>query len=226
MRRYCKKCDTANHERAKVCSKCDEPIVIPSAPKPTINTIIVKQSKETEQTGIFTSIKHKINKNITGIENRTDLNDDEKVEHIIKIFAVSCSGIALQPIPFADTFILTPLQGYMGTRIANIRGIKISDQDGVTVMKEVVGLMGMGFFAQQLAIAIFKMIPVLGSLLSVPVVVSLTYGIGKIMDAYFVAQSKGDSLSKSELQSIFKEAKAKAKANDGFKDLDKSNSVY
>ena len=174
--------------------------------------------------GVLSSIRKKIDNNITEIEYRTDLTDDEKVEHIIKIFAVTCSGIALQPIPFADVFILTPLQGYMGTRIANIRGIKISEQEGSDIVKEMIALGGMGYLAQQTAIGIFKMIPGLGSLLSVPVVISLTYAIGKVMDAHFKSKSMGRTLPKSELQKIFKQAKREAEDK---KDLIKSgkNSV-
>ena len=62
-----------------------------------------------------------IKENIYGIE-KLDISDDEKVKKTIKFFGIVCAATAIQPIPFADIFILTPIQAYMGTRIAKIRG--------------------------------------------------------------------------------------------------------
>ena len=75
------------------------------------------------------SALNKLRSEFFSIENRTDITDDEKVTQIIKITSVTCAALALQPIPFADTFILTPIQGYMGTRIAAVRGIPFSKND-------------------------------------------------------------------------------------------------
>ena len=54
----------------------------------------------------------KLQKDYVGIENRTDITDDEKVTKIIHITASVCVGVAFQPIPFANLFILTPIQAY------------------------------------------------------------------------------------------------------------------
>lgn len=48
----------------------------------------------------------KLQRNVMDIENRTDLTDDQKVSQIIVIFSTVCAGVAVQPIPFADMFIL------------------------------------------------------------------------------------------------------------------------
>ena len=61
--------------------------------------------------------------NISKIEQRTDINDDEKVLRIVKTFSATCAAIATQPIPGWDIFPLTAIQAYMGSRIASIRGI-------------------------------------------------------------------------------------------------------
>ena len=62
--------------------------------------------------GKIENLRKKLKENITEIEDRTDLSDDEKVLRIVKIFAAGCAGLAVQPIPFADFFVLIPIQSY------------------------------------------------------------------------------------------------------------------
>ena len=44
------------------------------------------------------------------------LNAVQKVDKLLLRFSGICAAVAVQPIPFADIFILTPIQLYMGTR--------------------------------------------------------------------------------------------------------------
>ena len=85
----------------------------------------------------------KLKREYVDIENREDITDDEKVTQIINITASICAGLALQPIPFQDTYILTPIQAFMGTRIAAIRGIPVSRNDAITTVKELGGAVGL-----------------------------------------------------------------------------------
>ena len=73
---------------------------------------------------VMAKARAKLQRHVTDIEKRSDLTDDQKVSHIIVIFSTVCSAVAVQPIPFADIFILTPLQAFMGTRISAIRGLQ------------------------------------------------------------------------------------------------------
>ncbi len=66
------------------------------------------------------------------------------------IFSTVCAAIAIQPIPFADIFILTPLQAYMGVRISAIRRVPLSEKQASDLIKEIMGVVGMGMLAQQL----------------------------------------------------------------------------
>ena len=93
---------------------------------------------------------------VIDIERRTDITDDQKVSRIIRLFSAVCAGVAVQPIPFADFFILTPIQAFMGTRIAAIRGVPIKQSDALTLLKELTGVIGLGYLAQQLAIGAYK----------------------------------------------------------------------
>lgn len=162
--------------------------------------------------GIIDNAKEKIKKEVSGIENRTDLTDEEKVSQIIKVFSVFCAAIAVQPIPFADIFVLTPIQGYMGKKLADIRGYDITEAGATEVFKELAGLVGLGFLAQQLAIGAYKtVLPFLGAITTIPLVYGLTYGIGRVMDYYFVKKIKGEKIDKDDLKDIFKKAKEEGK---------------
>ena len=183
----------------------------------------------------------KLKKEYFAIEERTDLSDGQKVTRIINITASVCAGVATQPIPFADIFILTPIQAFMGTRIAAVRGVPVSGdvqaiidehqelsrgagksptflarlrawKRAATMMKEVLGAMGLGFAAQQTAIGLYKAgLPFLGGFMTIPLVYGLTYGIGRAMDHYFMAKARGETVSPEILKQIWEQAKAEGK---------------
>ena len=157
---------------------------------------------------IIDKAKEKIKNEISEIEKRTDLTKEEKVEQICKVFGTFCGAIAVQPIPFADFFVLTPIQAYMGKKIADIQGYDISEQGATHIFKEIAGLVGMGLLSQQLIISLYKtFIPFLGAITTIPLVFGMTYAMGKVMNAYFKAKIKGEKISKENIQSIFRDAK-------------------
>jgi uncharacterized protein (DUF697 family) len=158
------------------------------------------------------SIADKIKKQITEIEHRSDINDDKKVSNITHIACATCAGIAIQPIPFADIFVLTPIQAYFASRIAAIRGVPVSESDATDWIKEVIGIVGLGIIAQQLAVGIWKLVTFgLGGLLTIPLVYGLTYAIMKVADYYFSAKARGEKLSKAQIKAIWKDAFRKGK---------------
>jgi hypothetical protein len=61
--------------------------------------------------------------NIAALGDDCEIN--KRVSNIIHITCAICAGIAAQPIPFADFFILTPIQGAMAYKIAQVYGINI-----------------------------------------------------------------------------------------------------
>ena len=157
---------------------------------------------------IIDRVKGRIKKDVSEIEKRTDLTKEEKVEKICIVFGTFCGAIAVQPIPFADIFVLTTIQAYMGKKIADIHGYEITEQGATQIFKEIAGLIGMGLLSQQLAIGAYKtFIPFLGAVTTIPLVFGLTYGMGKVMNAYFKAKIKGEQISKENIRDIFKNAK-------------------
>lgn len=143
--------------------------------------------------------------------NQLNISPDKKVDKLLVRFAGICGAIAVQPIPFADIFILTPIQLYMGTLIAEARGYKFSMSE---IYKEILGLIGLAYLAQQTAIGLYKTIlPFLGAITTIPLVFILTYAIGKVMDYYFVSKTEGKKVTKDDLIKAFKEARKDAKKN-------------
>lgn len=158
------------------------------------------------------NITEKIKSNVLEIEHRTDITDDQKIAKITTYACVTCAGIAVQPIPFADIFVLTPIQAYFGTRIASIRGVPVNESETADSIKEIIGVLGMGFIAQQIAIGIWKMVSFgAGGLLTIPLVYALTYAVMKVIDAYYIAKSKKQGLTDEQIKEIFKQGLRDAK---------------
>lgn len=161
---------------------------------------------------IIEAAKKKIEAEITNIESRTDLSDDQKRSRIIHIFSVTCAAVAVQPIPFADIFVLTPVQAYMGVRLSAIRGMPLSDAEATDLLKEIAGVVGLGMVAQQIALGLYKVgLPFLAGFTTIPLVYGLTYAIGRIIDFYLEKKSKKQTVSNVDLKSAWKKFREEGK---------------
>lgn len=157
-------------------------------------------------------IGKRIKEEITEIEHRTDMTDDQKVSRITHISCATCAGVAIQPIPFADIFVLTPIQAYFASRIAAIRGVPVSESDASNWIKEIVAIVGMGIIAQQIAIGIWKVVTFgLGGMLTIPLVYGLTFAIMKVTDAYFSAKARNETLDEEQIKAVWKGAFSEGK---------------
>lgn len=153
------------------------------------------------------NIQDKIKEQITEIEHRTDLNDEQKVSRITHVACAICAGVAIQPIPIADIFILTPIQAYFASRIAAIRGVPVSQSAASDWIKEIIGMVGMGILAQQIALGIWKVVTFgLGGILTIPLVYGLTYAVMKVSDVYFSAKAKNIRLDAEQIKALWKSA--------------------
>ncbi|MDZ5711374.1 hypothetical protein [Jeotgalibacillus haloalkalitolerans] len=165
-----------------------------------------------EQKSLFQKYKQQLSKEFFEIENNDALTPDEKVNKMIGTTSLICAAVAIQPLPFADIFILTPIQAFMGHKIAKIRGIDLKESGAVNVLKYLGGVVGGGFAAQQTAIGLYKIgLPGLGGIMSIPLVAGLTFGMGKVMDLYFREKAKGKEPTKEELIRAFKSGKSEGK---------------
>ena len=162
---------------------------------------------------IIQTAKKKIQQELIDIENRSDLTEEQKRTQIIHIFSVTCAVIAIQPIPFGDIFLLTPIQALMGVKLGSIRGMPLKESEAKDLLKEIAGVVGLGMAAQQGAIGLYKVgLPGLAGFTTIPLVYGLTYGIGRIMDAYLEKKSLGQIMSEADIKSMWKQARAEGKA--------------
>ena len=157
---------------------------------------------------VLDSIKEYIDGKIFSIEKRSDITEDEKINELIISTSIVCAAIATQPFPGWDIFLLTPVQIYLGKKIAQVRKAKI---DSFSAIYEIAGAIGLGITAQQSIIFLYKFIPFWGSITSIFTVFCATYVIGKTMDFYFVNKKKGISISSKEMKNIFKKFQNEAK---------------
>ena len=157
---------------------------------------------------ILDSIKEYIDKKIFSIEKRSDITEDEKINELIVSTSIVCAAIATQPFPGWDIFLLTPVQIYLGKKIAQVRKAKI---DSISAIYEIAGAIGLGITAQQSIIFLYKFIPFWGSITSIFTVFCATYVIGKTMDFYFINKKKGVSISSKEIKNVVKKYKEEVK---------------
>src|SRR6185437_4479502 len=157
-------------------------------------------------------LKQWLSNEFFAIESNRGYSTEEKIRRIIYATAGICGVVAMQPLPFADIFALTPIQCYMGYKIAQIRGINLAEEDISQTFKSIAGAVGMGFLAQQGAIGLYKIgLPFLGGLMTFPLVAGMTVGIGKAMDLYFHAKSQGRTPSSQDLKEAYKKGKSEGK---------------
>lgn len=156
---------------------------------------------------VVDKMKEELIDKLYNIEHATELTKEQKISRIQHATCAVCAGVAVQPIPFADIFILTPIQAIGAVKIAHIHGMKLSESEATTVLKELGGLVGMGVAAQQFAIGLYKTIlPFFGAVTTIPLVYGLTYAIMAVVDYYFESKQK-DSFDAEKAREIFKSAR-------------------
>ena len=160
---------------------------------------------------LISKLLAKVRANVTQVERRTDLSKSEMVQSVTHIGCAICAGVAVQPIPFADIFVLTPIQAYIASRIAAIRGVQLSEDGAKDWIKQIFGIVGLGFLAQQAAIGIWKLVSTwftfgLGAMLTVPMVYGLSYSIFRIADVWFEHRARGSDLTDADIRRLWREA--------------------
>lgn len=152
-------------------------------------------------------VADKVKTNIADIEEHTALNADEKVSRITHIACATCATVGIQPIPFADIFLLAGLQAYFASRIAALRGVVISESDAVDYIKGISGMVGMGILAEQVAIGLWKIVTFgMGGILTFTLDYAMTYAVMKVSDAYFSARARGETLDRARIRDIWQAA--------------------
>jgi len=154
-------------------------------------------------------IKDYVDRHLLDIESREDISIKEKSDRIIHFFCATCAAISVQSIPFADTFILTPLQAYMATRLASIHDISVTKANAWENVTDLGKVIGLGFLAQNIALGAYKMgLPGLAGFTTIPLVYGFTYAIGQLLNEMYLRRSKNkDKMTGKEIKEMWKKMK-------------------
>lgn len=140
------------------------------------------------------------------------LPESLKLDTITHVTALTCALIAVQPIPFADIFILTPIQVAMIGAMSKVMGDPLGKDSSTEIAAAVIGVVGWGVLAQQVILAGYKtVIPFLGGVTTIPLVYAATFGLCHASRAVLAARRRDQTISKEEIERIQRAAEKRAK---------------
>lgn len=206
MAMICPKCYNQARDGAKFCSRCGTTFVSQAAselpPTAPINMEEIIGQPVVEMPGACSEDANSYAMDLYTGEGAFPIDKQHmeeahgKARNIVKLFSAVAAGLTLMWLPFLDIFFLIPLLCFMVITIAKIFGQKLSFDMAkdliVTCFAGSVGFLG--------AYLCGKFIPVVGGLLTAPVIFACTYGIGDVSIAYFSQEGK---LSRDQMRDIY-----------------------
>lgn len=140
------------------------------------------------------------------------LNSNTKINIIINSTALVCSIVAIQPLPFADIFILSPIQVVMVTYLSKVIGMNTDNTKANEILVYLIGTLGWGVLSQQTVIGLYKtVVPYAGGFTTLPLVYASTFGLGVACKTLIEAKVNNIKISKEELKKIRQRAMNEAK---------------
>lgn len=142
-----------------------------------------------------------------------DLSRDENVDEVIKGAALLSGAIAVEPIPFADMLLITPVQAKMVLHIGKIYGYELTADRALEIAKELGATFAYGLAARQVMRGVAKLaLPLVGGLITAPAVYGWTFALGRLAQNYFERKRLGlpDS-GRTEQVKVIQEAKGQSR---------------
>lgn len=141
------------------------------------------------------------------------LTDEDNVEQVIKSAAILSGAIAVEPIPFADILLITPVQAKMVLHIGKIYGFDITPERAAEIAQELGATVAYGLAARQVMRGIAKMaLPVVGGLITAPAVYGWTFALGRLAQNYFERKHAGlPPTVRQEQKRIIQESKTQSR---------------
>jgi uncharacterized protein (DUF697 family) len=146
--------------------------------------------------------------------------DREKaVKDVIHMSSLGAAAVSVTPVPLVDLVVTLPLQGAMVMAVAHVKGRDLSKEESLTVARELGAVVGAHLVARQAFIALARLVfPGAGGLLAAPWAFAVTYGMGRVAEAYFDnPDAPGDAL-RDRFKQGMEDAK-KAFSKDAFMDF-------
>ena len=146
------------------------------------------------------------NEEKTEVEPLEDIDTEWEAEKLCRWGAARASVLVVAPV--LGTMALIANEVYMITRLADLRGIKISEGTVLGLL----GSLGATFIGQ----SVFTLVPI--AAIQIPLAVSITYGVGKAANAWLKAGRPEDMASFRE---VFEKARKEGAENaDTFSNMD------
>ncbi|GGJ19165.1 YcjF family protein [Deinococcus roseus] len=148
----------------------------------------------------------------------------ENAEDVIKGAATLSAVIAAEPIPVADILLITPVQIKMVVHVGKIYGFELNRKRAKEIMVELGASFAYGMLARQAMRQVAKVVaPVLGGVITAPLVYGWTFALGKLAEEYFKRKKLGLELTDKERKEIaartfdaeYSKAEKKTPANPG-----------
>lgn len=141
-----------------------------------------------------------------------DLSTEENVEEVIKSAALLSGAIAVEPIPFADMLLITPVQAKMVLHIGKIYGFEITPERSREIAQELGATVAYGVVARQVMRGVAKIaLPVIGGIITAPAVYGWTFALGRVAQQYFERKRAGLPATRQEQVQVIQEAKAQSR---------------
>jgi uncharacterized protein (DUF697 family) len=116
----------------------------------------------------------------------------ERATQLTTRAALTCAAISAEPIPWLDTALVLPIQIKLVVDIGRAYGFTLTRARARSVALELGGAFIYGYASRQFARGIAKItMPVVGGLVTAPVVYASTFTLGNLAERYFRAQ-RGD----------------------------------
>ncbi|UBV41687.1 DUF697 domain-containing protein [Deinococcus taeanensis] len=140
------------------------------------------------------------------------LSPEENVEEVIKSAALLSGAISVEPIPFADILLITPVQAKMVLHIGKIYGHDISSERALEIARELGVTVAYGVAARQVMRGLAKLaLPLIGGLITAPAVYGWTFALGRLAQNHFERRAQGLPSSRQQQVQVVQEAKKDAR---------------
>ena len=154
------------------------------------------------------SEKKKLTFILNSIIEDPSIPQEKKVALIIHTTSLICGVIAAQPIPFADVFVLTPIQLVMVTYLNKAIGNPYEKSKMNEILTSLLAIMGWGVLAQQLILGAYKtIVPFVAGITTIPLVYGATYALGTGAKILIEAKKNDIKVAEDELKKIISLAK-------------------
>ena len=179
------------------------------------NTNTIKEkSSHSSNVGLIEKYKNQLQGIIDSLVQDPSIDKNVKVNLVIHATALICALVAIQPLPFADIFILTPIQLVMVTALNKILDNPFEKSSIKEVLSSLLVVIGWGTLAQHVILGLYKTIlPFLGAVTTIPLVYAATFALGTAAKVLIAAKKNDQTVTDEELKRIFKEAREEESRN-------------